>query len=139
MISNFVSACRAFLNTSSGLYFGLLSRSTAFLGLLKGIEQFFIAKRLLQQGQNIGLPTVKIHAQAMVDFLCYLQTKQDDRQRLVGRLKLIEPSQFFFSESRVDVENHGACRTNVLSFVFQRVHDDHLIPALSEYFFENIR
>lgn len=73
----------------------------------------------------------------MVYSLCYLQTQQDDRQRLVGWLKLVEPSQLFFSGSRVDIQNHGSRRTNVPYFVFQGAHDDHLIPALSEYFLEN--
>ncbi len=52
-----------------GLCFGLLSWNTAFLTLLKGIQQFFISKRLLQHGQNVDLSALKIHAQAMVHFL----------------------------------------------------------------------
>ncbi len=55
MVSIFLSTCRAPVPTPCGLYSVYLSRQTTLLRLSNGSEQFFIPKRLLHQGQSVGL------------------------------------------------------------------------------------
>ena len=116
MVSNFLSTCRALLTTPYGLCSVCLSRHTTLLRLSNGSEQFFIPKRLLQQGQNrwsAGDRDISADDGA-VPVVPADPSKRSAATR--RKAEAPEPDQFFFCRGRINIQNHGAHRIEALNF-----------------------